>query len=84
MYIYFQTDGDSAAGTDLSAQASSMEDDITAICKLKGVSATAPLSQKLKAIDDEYHHLLDSGNSSKADYVQILYAWKSKQSLKVI
>ena len=43
----------------------------------------APLPLQLKAIDEEYHYLLEQGQSDKADYVQKLYALKSKQVSKV-
>lgn len=71
------------AGTDLAAQESSKLEDCVAICKLRGVSATAPIALQLKAIDDEYKSLLENGQSSRADYVQSLYAWRSKQAHKV-
>ena len=67
----------------LEAKESSKEEECAAICKLRGVSQGSPLSLQLKAIDEEYHHLLDSGQSAKADHVQQLYAWKSKQATQV-
>ena len=60
-----------------------MEDDIQALCEMRGVGRSAPFAAQLKAIDAEYHHLLDQGQSDKADYVQKLYAWKSKQATQV-
>ena len=45
--------------------------------------ASAPLAHKLKAIDQEYHHLVESGQSGKADHVQGLFQWKSKQATQV-
>ena len=65
------------------AKESSKSDECAAICKLRGVSDEAPLASELKAIDEEYHHLLSSGQSAKADHVQALYAWKSKQAMQV-
>ena len=59
---------------------SSKEDDIQAICEQRGVGRHAPLALQLKAIDEEYHHLLDSQQSDRCEYVQKLYAWKSKQA----
>ncbi|XP_039248951.2 uncharacterized protein LOC120326691 [Styela clava] len=82
MYGLEKKEEDEAAGTDMAAKESSKEDDIQAICKMKGVGPGAPLSLQLKAIDDEYHSLLDRGLSSKADYVMALYSWKSKQAVK--
>jgi len=54
-----------------------------AICRLRGLSADATAAAQLKAIDEEYHSLLEKGQSFKADHVQALYAWKSKQAAKV-
>ena len=62
---------------------SSKEDDIQAICEMRGAGRNAPLALQLKAIDEEYHYLLDQGQSDRADYVQKLYAWKSKQATQV-
>ncbi|XP_068729619.1 uncharacterized protein [Montipora capricornis] len=64
----------------MKSKESSKEDDIQAICEIRGTGRNAPLSLQLKAIDEEYHYLLDQGQSDKADYVQKLYAWKSKQA----
>ncbi|CAD5116363.1 DgyrCDS5262 [Dimorphilus gyrociliatus] len=69
-------------GANFEARESSKEEECDAICELKGVSKSAPLSEKLKAIDAEYKQLVDSGQRPKADHVQILYAWKSKQGTK--
>eukprot|EP00058_Branchiostoma_floridae_P021150 XP_002606640.1 hypothetical protein BRAFLDRAFT_120093 [Branchiostoma floridae] len=68
------------AGLNLAAKESSKEEEIDAICNLRGVPATAPLARKLKAVDEEFHHLLDGGQTGKAEHVQALYAWKSKQA----
>ena len=62
------------------ASDSSKEEEILAICKSKGLKKNAELSHILKALDQEYHELLNENQSAKADYVQKLYAWKSKQS----
>ncbi|XP_048244538.1 uncharacterized protein LOC124123872 isoform X1 [Haliotis rufescens] len=62
------------------AKESSKEEEALAIAKLRGVDATAPISLQLKAIDEEYHHLIDSGQSGKADHVMELYAWYSKKA----
>ena len=68
----------------MKSKESSKEDDIQAICELRGAGQNAPLALQLKAIDEEYHYLLDQGQSDKADYVQKLYAWKSKQATQVM
>lgn len=66
------------------ARESSKAEECDAICELRGVSpATAPLSLQLKAIDEEYHHLIGSGQGVRADHVMGLYAWKSKQAKQV-
>ena len=67
----------------MKSKESSKEDDIQAICEMRGAGCNAPLALQLKAIDEEYHYLLDQGQSDRADYVQKLYAWKSKQGTKV-
>ena len=59
------------------------EEEIQAICKSRGISQDAPLSLQLKALDEEYHYLLEHGLSAKAEYVQTLYEWKSKQCIQV-
>ncbi|XP_041354400.1 uncharacterized protein LOC121372183 [Gigantopelta aegis] len=60
------------------AQESSKREEALAICQLRGVESSAPLSLQLKAIDEEYHDLVNSGQSGKADHVMSLYAWYSK------
>ncbi|KAK3093084.1 hypothetical protein FSP39_010869 [Pinctada imbricata] len=68
----------------IQAKESSKDEECAAICKLRGVDAgTAPIALQLKAIDEEYHALVDSGQSGKADHVQGLYAFKSKQASQV-
>ncbi len=62
------------------ASESSKSEECAAICQLRGVSGSDPLSLQLKAIDQEYHHLVETGQSGKADHVMALYAWKSKQA----
>lgn len=62
---------------------SSKEDDIQAICEQRGFGRNPPLALQLKAIDQEYHHLLESQQSDRCEYVQKLYAWKSKQATQV-
>ncbi|GFO50507.1 hypothetical protein PoB_007701200 [Plakobranchus ocellatus] len=70
---------DEAPSLNLQAKESSKEEEVFAICKLKGIDESAPVSHHLKALDNEYHHLLDSGQSGKADHVQSLYVWYSKK-----
>ena len=62
------------------ASMSCKEDEINGVCMMHGVGASASLSDKLKAIDKEYHSLKQAGNTAKADYVQGLYAYKAKQA----
>ncbi|KAE8600985.1 hypothetical protein XENTR_v10013489 [Xenopus tropicalis] len=65
-----------------SAKATGKDEEIQAICKLHGFSGRPSLEQQLKALDLEYHQLKEQGQSSRADYIQNLYAWKSKQAGK--
>ena len=67
----------------MAAQESSKAEECRAICQLRGVGAGAPLSLQLKAIDEEFHHLKGNQQSAKADHVQALFAWKSKQATQV-
>ena len=71
------------ASLNLAAKESSKEEECDAIAALRGVGANAPLALKLKAIDAEYHHLIESGQSGRADHVQGLFQWKSKQAMQV-
>lgn len=59
--------------------AESMEDDIKALADLKGFGKDVSITDQLKALDEEYHFLLERGQSEKADYLQKLYAFKQKQ-----
>ncbi|KAH9515341.1 hypothetical protein Btru_014190 [Bulinus truncatus] len=63
----------------LKARESSKEEEVYAICKMKGVDISEPVSHHLKALDNEYHHLIETGQSAKADHVMSLYAWYSKK-----
>ncbi|XP_062319617.1 uncharacterized protein LOC134022259 [Osmerus eperlanus] len=75
-----KADGDSE---ELSgAKATSLQDDILALCKLHGFTGTPTLENQLKAVDTEYHQLKEQGQSGKADYVQTLYIWLSKRAGK--
>ena len=83
---FYPKDDDSSdthAGTDMAAQESSKEEECQAICQLRGVGPGSPLSLQLKAIDEEYHHLLEAKQGGKADHVQGLFLWKSKQATQV-
>ncbi|XP_070181396.1 uncharacterized protein [Littorina saxatilis] len=63
----------------IKAKESSKEEEVLAICKLRNVESGAPVAMQLKALDEEYHHLLDSGQGGKADHIQVLFAWYSKK-----
>lgn len=79
-----QEGGESLPSFNFEAKESSKEEECAAICKLRGVDAdSAPIALQLKAIDEEYHHLVGSGQSGKADHVQGLFLWKSKQASQV-
>ncbi|XP_025103726.1 uncharacterized protein LOC112569887 isoform X2 [Pomacea canaliculata] len=71
---------DETPSFNIKAKESSKEEEVLAICKLRGVDASAPVSLQLKALDEEYHHLLDTGQSSKADQLQNLFVWYSKKA----
>ena len=79
-----QRKGSAAAGTSFEATESSLAEECDAICRLHGVPPGAALPAQLKAIDTEYHQLLDKGQSGKADHVQALFAWKSKMATQVM
>ncbi|KAJ8308540.1 hypothetical protein KUTeg_013414 [Tegillarca granosa] len=73
--------GEALPSFNFEAKESSKSEECDAICKLRGVDAsTAPIALQLKAIDEEYHHLVNSGQSGKADHVMKLFVWKSKQA----
>lgn len=65
------------------AKQSALQDDILAVCRLHGYQATPTVQNQLQALDKEFHQLREQGQSSKADYVQTLYLWLSKQTAKV-
>ncbi|XP_074656502.1 uncharacterized protein LOC141909757 [Tubulanus polymorphus] len=71
---------DELPSLNMEAKESSKEEEVAAICKLRGVDENSPLALQLKAVDEEYHHLINSGQSGKADHVQSLFVWKSKQA----
>lgn len=83
MHFLFQ-EKEEAPSLNIQAKESSKEEEVFAICKLKGVDPSAPVSHHLQALDAEYHHLLDTQQSAKADQVQALYAWYSKKVSQVI
>ncbi|XP_053316215.1 uncharacterized protein LOC128483919 [Spea bombifrons] len=64
------------------AKSTGKDEEILAICKLHGFSGKPSVEQQLKALDAEYHQLKEQGQSGKADTVQNLFAWKSKQAGK--
>ena len=43
----------------------------------------AELALQLRAVEQEYHMLKETGQSAKADHVQALHAWRSKRALQV-
>lgn len=59
---------------------SSKEEEIDAICKARNVPASAPDAEKLKAIDQEYHYLIETHQNAKAEQVQLLYLFKAKKA----
>jgi hypothetical protein len=65
------------------AAESSKDEEIEAICRAHGVAATASDAEKLKALDQEYHHLIETQQNAKAEQVQLLYQFKSKKIITV-
>ncbi|KAM4040250.1 uncharacterized protein ACNLHF_011621 [Anomaloglossus baeobatrachus] len=63
-----------------SAKATGKDEEVIAICRLHGFIGRPSIEQQLKALDMEYHQLKEQGQSSRSDYIQNLYAWKSKQA----
>ncbi len=61
------------------AHESSKEEDISAICVLRNFGSNPSDTDILKALDQEYHHCLETGQNHKADQVQGLYLFKSKK-----
>lgn len=74
---------ESSSSEEGEAEQSSKEEEFLAICRLHGVSPSAPLPVQLKAIEAEYHSLKDAKQTHKAEHVQSLHAWKSKKILQV-
>ncbi|XP_013067074.2 uncharacterized protein LOC106055386 isoform X1 [Biomphalaria glabrata] len=79
MYGLKKLEKSDAPSLNYKARESSKEEEVYAICKLKGVDISEPASHHLKALDNEYHHLIETGQSAKADHVMALYAWYSKK-----
>ena len=71
---------DEGAGAVKEAVESGKQDEFEALCRQKGVGPDAPLALQLKAVEQEYQALKEAGQQSEAEYVQSLYAWRSKQS----
>jgi hypothetical protein len=60
---------------------SSKEEEIDAICQARGVvTSKATLADKLKALDQEYHYLMETNQNQKAEQVQLLYQFKAKHT----
>jgi hypothetical protein len=49
------------------------------VCVLLGPKS-APDAEKLKAIDQEYHYLIETHQNAKAEQVQLLYHFKAKKA----
>lgn len=56
------------------------QDEILAVCKLHGFLGIPSVEVQLQALDKEYQHLKEQGQSTKADYIQTLYVWLSKKT----
>ncbi|XP_066552667.1 uncharacterized protein LOC136718819 [Amia ocellicauda] len=64
------------------AKAAGREEEILAICRLHGLQGQPSLENQLKALDAEFQQLKEQGQSSRADYIQTLFIWLSKQAGK--
>lgn len=62
---------------------SSKEEEIDAICKARNVPASASNAEKLKALDQEYHYLIETHQNVKAEQIQLLYQFKAKKIISV-
>ena len=78
-----QDKGEAIPSFNVQAKESSKEEEVAAICKLRGVEPGAAVASQLRALDEEYHHLLDSNQGGKAEHVMGLYAWYSKKISQV-
>lgn len=70
---------DTLGSQNKAAADSSKEEDIAAICVLRGYGSNPIPTDILKALDQEYHYCLETGQNHKADQVQGLYLFKSKK-----
>ncbi|KAI6660476.1 hypothetical protein LOD99_14061 [Oopsacas minuta] len=68
------------AGVIKEAVESGKQEEFEGLCRQIGVGPDAPLALQLKAVEQEYQSLKESGKQSEAEYVQSLYGWKSKHS----
>ena len=60
------------------ASDSSKEEEINAICRQRNYGTKPSDAEKLKALDEEYHYLIETQQSHKAEQVQLLYHFKAK------
>lgn len=63
---------------------SSKEEEIDAICKARSFPANASDSEKLKALDQEYHYLIETQQNIKAEQIQLLYQFKAKKMITTV
>ena len=72
------------ANQNKAAKDSSKEEEIDALCMSRNVKSTASDVEKLKAIEQEYHYLIETGQSAKAEHVQQLGHFKTQKINAVI
>ena len=54
----------------------SKEEEIQAICKMRNHGFSN--EEKLKALDEEYHNLIENNQHQKAEQIQMLYQFQAK------
>jgi hypothetical protein len=75
-----KSEQDDNEDTGPAAVESSKAEEFLAICQLRGIGSNAPLAKQLKAVEEEFQQLKEQGQTAKAEHVQSLYQWKSKQA----
>lgn len=66
------------------AKSAGRQEEILAICRLRGFPGTPTTEKQLKALDMDLQDLKQQGQSAKADYVQTLFLWLLKKAGKVL
>lgn len=83
LYGIKKTELEDGEDTGPAAVESSKAEEFLAICQLHGIGSDALLAKQLKAVEKEFQQLKEQGQTAKAEHVQSLYQWKSKQAHRV-